>query len=121
MAEISVLEYVIGGLLGILGIALIVIIMMQQSIRKGLSGAISGGASETFYGKNKRKSKAKVLNRVTAALSTVFAVLVLSLYIVHTVTTNNKAEEASKAAASAAAQSQPAADTASEANYETSN
>jgi preprotein translocase subunit SecG len=96
--ELSVLEYIIGGLLGVLGIALIVVIMKQQSIRKGLSGAISGGASETFYGKNKRKSKAKVLNKVTAALGIVFAVLVLALYTVHTVTVNNAAEEASLAA-----------------------
>ncbi len=124
--ELSVLEYIIGGLLGVLGIALIVVIMKQQSIRKGLSGAISGGASETFYGKNKRKSKAKVLNKVTAALGIVFAVLVLALYTVHTVTVNNAAEEASLAAASSAAatQSQVASESkntsSTESVYETS-
>jgi len=103
MNGLSVLEYVIGGLLAVLGAALVVIIMMQQSIRRGLSGTISGGASETFYGKNKRKSKAKVLNKVTMYLGIVFAALVLSLYIIHTVSVRKEAEEASSAAASSAA------------------
>lgn len=122
--ELSVLEYVIGGLLGILGIALVVIIMMQQSIRRGLSGAIAGGASETFYGKNRRKSKAKVLNRVTAILGGVFAALVLALYATHTITVKKATEEASSAAASSAAAQSQAAETSNTAStesvYETS-
>lgn len=102
--ELSVLEYIIGGLLGVLGIILIVIIMMQQSIRKGLSGAISGGASETFYGKNKRKSKAKVLNRATMILGIVFAALVMALYITHTVASRDDADESSASTSSAQSQ-----------------
>jgi len=109
MNGLSVLEYVIGGLLGILGIVLIVLIMMQQSIRRGLSGTISGGASETFYGKNKRKSKARMLNKATMYLGIVFAALVLSLYIVHTVTVRQDNEESSTSAANSAATSSAAA------------
>jgi preprotein translocase subunit SecG len=121
--NMSTLEYIIGGLLGVLGITLVVIIMAQQSIRRGLSGTISGGASESYFGKNRRKTKAKILNKVTAILGTVLGVLVLTLYVVHTVTVNKKnADESAAAASEAAAQSQTAVNTSSSANslYDTS-
>lgn len=79
------LEYIIGGLLGLLGIVLIILILKQQSKRRGLSGAIAGGSSESYFGKNKGKTKEQLINKMTAVLGVVFVALVLTLYIANTV------------------------------------
>lgn len=64
-------------------IALIAIVLLQKGKNAGMSGAIDGGSSETFYGKNKGKSKNALLEKFTAAAAIIFIVLavVLSLLL----------------------------------------
>ncbi len=62
-------------------ICLTVAVLAQPSKQSGLSGAISGASSETFYGKGKAKSKEKLWGRVTIVLACFFAVVVLAFYI----------------------------------------
>ncbi|MBO5396107.1 MAG: preprotein translocase subunit SecG [Clostridia bacterium] len=69
-------EILIGILLVITSIAIVILVLMQQSRRAGLSGAISGGA-ETFFGKNKSNSLEAKLSRFTKILGVVFFVVVL--------------------------------------------
>ena len=70
-------EILIGILLVITSIAIVILVLMQQSRRAGLSGAISGGA-ETFFGKNKGKSteaKMKKWTWICLAILVVFSII----------------------------------------------
>ncbi|HBR32302.1 MAG TPA: preprotein translocase subunit SecG, partial [Clostridiales bacterium] len=69
--ETSLIEYIIGGVLLIIALVLITIIMLQQSKKKGLSGAISGSSSnESYFGKNRAKTKERFYSKLTAILGT---------------------------------------------------
>lgn len=68
------LEIVLGILLILASLAIIVIVLMQKSREGGLSGAITGG-SDTFFGKNKSRTKEAILARVTKYIAIVFFVL----------------------------------------------
>ena len=74
-------EILIGILLVITSIAIVILVLMQQSRRAGLSGAISGGA-ETFFGKSKAKRWDAVLNKVTTIVAVCFALLVIVVYVI---------------------------------------
>lgn len=69
-------EILIGILLVITSVAIVILVLMQQSRRAGLSGAISGGA-ETFFGKNKSNSVEAKLSKFTKILGVVFFVVAL--------------------------------------------
>ena len=72
---------VILGILAILiAIALTVLVLMQSGKGKELSGAIAGG-NNSYLGNTKTSDKDKLLFKVTAALSIVFVLLVLTLYV----------------------------------------
>lgn len=83
----STLEYIIGGLLLILAVALVVVIGMQQSKRKsGLGNSIAGsGASETYLARNNIGNKTSIAKKLTVIFSIIFVVLVVMLYIVGSV------------------------------------
>lgn len=69
-------EILIGILLVITSVAIVILVLMQQSRRAGLSGAISGGA-ETFFGKNKSNSVEAKFSKFTKILGVVFFVVAL--------------------------------------------
>jgi len=75
------MEIVIGILLLILAVAISVLVMFQEGKDKKLSGAIAGGA-DNFLGGIKGSGKDKLLSTLTAALSVVFAVLVIVMYVI---------------------------------------
>ena len=74
--EMAVAEYILGAVLILISIALIVLVMLQESKQQGLSGAIAGGA-DTFFGKNKGRTMEAKLEKLTKILSAVFIVLTL--------------------------------------------
>ena len=58
----AVHEIILGIVLILLSVAIIVLVLLQESKSAGLSGAIAGGA-ETFFGKNKsRTMESKLVN-----------------------------------------------------------
>ena len=57
---------------------LIVSVMLQPSKTNGFAGIMSGG-SDTFYSKNKARTREAVLARVTAVASVIFALIVIAL------------------------------------------
>ena len=61
----------------VISVILAVIVMMQEG-KGGLSGAISGGA-DTYWSKNKGKSKESVLKKVTVVLGVLYFALALVL------------------------------------------
>lgn len=73
---------VLGIILIIVSVALVVLVVLQEGKGRGLSGAISGGSSDTFLGKSKAATKQKKLAKLTIVAASVFAALVLAMYIV---------------------------------------
>lgn len=73
-------QYIIGGLLLVLAVALVAIILKQTGKDKGLSGTLAGG-SDTFFGKSGGSTKDKLLFRLTVVLSILFVVLSVVLTI----------------------------------------
>lgn len=66
----------------IIGIVVIVSILMQPSQSDALSGLIQGSSNETFYSKNKAKTKDVMLLRLTAVSMFLFAVNTIVLSII---------------------------------------
>ena len=62
----------------IVSLALVAIVMLQSGKSAGLSGAIAGGA-DTFLSKNKAKSAAARVAKMTKWVAIVFMVLTLAL------------------------------------------
>ena len=74
----SVLAYVFGVLFIIVCVALVVLVLAQEGKNQGL-GAIQGTVENTYWGKNKGRSREGVLKKVTVALSVLFVVFAIVL------------------------------------------
>ena len=62
----------------VISVILAVIVKMQEG-KGGLSGAISGGGADTYWSKNKGKSKESVMKKITVVLGILYFVLALLL------------------------------------------
>ena len=74
----SVLGYVFGVLFIIVCVALVSLVLAQEGKNQGL-GAIQGTVENTYWGKNKGRSREGVLKKVTVALSVLFIVCAIVL------------------------------------------
>lgn len=74
-------HYLLGIILVISAIAIVVLVMLQQSQQQGLSGAIAGG-SDSFFDKNKGRTKEAMLAKLTKILAIVFLITTLVAVIV---------------------------------------
>ena len=77
----TALNIVLAILLFLAAIFLIVAVLIQSGKDKGVSGAITGGSSETYYGRNKGKSKDKKLSLITTIVAIVFILLAIVAYV----------------------------------------
>lgn len=77
----SILNYVLMGLLLVCAVFLVVSVLLQKTKEDGLSGAITGGA-DTFYGKDGSNHTDVVLKRWTKVVGIIFAICVLAVYII---------------------------------------
>ena len=75
----EVLEIILTVLEVISSVALIVVIMMQSGKEAGLSGALAGGAADTYLSKSKNGSLDKMLASSTKWIALVWVLLTLSL------------------------------------------
>ncbi|WP_024864643.1 preprotein translocase subunit SecG [Butyrivibrio sp. FCS014] len=74
----SVLDYVFGVLFILVCIALVVLVLMQEGKNQGL-GAIQGTVENTYWGKNKGRSREGILKKITVGLSVLFVVFAIVL------------------------------------------
>ncbi len=77
----SPLQIVLGAVLLAASLFLIVVIMLQDKAKRGLSGAIAGGTGSSYNGKNNVPQKGKFYARLTAIVAVVFSVLVIVAYL----------------------------------------
>ena len=82
----SIISNVLIILMAVISVAIIVIVMMQEGETGGVS-AISGGNNDTFYGKNKGRSKEQILKRITLILGAVMLVLSVVFFIIKPIPT----------------------------------
>ncbi|GAA0756692.1 putative protein-export membrane protein SecG [bioreactor metagenome] len=66
----------------ILGIAIIISVLLQPSKTDALSGLIQGSKNETFFSKNKARTKESMLIKVTIITMTLFAVNTIALSLI---------------------------------------
>ena len=78
----TALQIVFGIVLILLALGLIVLVLLQESNQQGLSGAISGGSSESFFGKNKGRTDEAKKAFITKILAIVFMVVALATVVV---------------------------------------
>ena len=64
-------------------VILIVLVMKQSKEDAGASGAVVGGASNSFYEKNKGRTKEGKMKRGTIILGVTFIILTIVLSIVY--------------------------------------
>ncbi len=64
----------------IIAVALIVSVLMQSGKEAGLSGSISGGSSDSFFGKNKGRTVNAILEKCTTVVAILFIVLSVVLF-----------------------------------------
>ena len=76
----TVIEYVVGGVLIAASLFLVIAVLMQSGKSHNLSGAIAGGA-ETFFGKTKATTIDKKLSKLTTVVAIVFGVIVIAAYL----------------------------------------
>lgn len=75
------MEYVLLAILLVCAVVITVAVLFQKSGEKGLSGTIAGG-SETYYGKDKSGGIDKKLFKWTLIAGIVFAVAVITVYVI---------------------------------------
>ncbi|MBE6534453.1 MAG: preprotein translocase subunit SecG [Ruminococcaceae bacterium] len=75
------LEITLGIILMVLATVVTVLVLLQSGKEKSLSGTIAG-AGESFFTKNKGKTKEKALSIITTIISIIFVVLAVVFVIV---------------------------------------
>lgn len=75
----GVWSIVLGILLGVVSIAIIVVIILQEGNQQGL-GVVTG-AADSYFSKNKARSIDAFLSRWTKVFAAIFVVFVLALNI----------------------------------------
>lgn len=66
----------------IIGLVVIVSVLMQPSKSDALSGLIQGSNNDSFYSKNKSRTKEVMLERLTVVSMILFAVIAIALNLV---------------------------------------
>lgn len=78
----SVAEIIIGAVLLVISVILVVICMMQEQKPQNATSALTGATNDSFYDKNRGRTKEARLKKVTMVLSILFFVLILFMDIV---------------------------------------
>ena len=87
------LELTLGIILMVLAAVVAVLVLMQSGKEKSLSGTIAG-AGESFFSKNKGKTKERTLSIITTILSIIFVILAVVFVIVIAIAEPTATEEA---------------------------
>ena len=78
---LMIMQYVMGSALVVLALVLLLLVLLQSGKDASLSGSISGGSTDTYYGQNKGRSRDKLLARLTVIVTVLFAGTLMAAYI----------------------------------------
>lgn len=79
----QILKYILLVVDIILALGVIILVMLQKNDDQGMSGTITGAAANNFLDKNKGRTRAGKLKRMTIIFSIAFAVVTIALNIVY--------------------------------------
>lgn len=78
---ITIAQSILVIVMALMAIAMIVIVLMQKSASDGI-GAISGD-TDTYYGKNKKQNKDKILKIITISLGVVMVIVSIIFFVLN--------------------------------------
>ncbi|MCC8111917.1 MAG: preprotein translocase subunit SecG [Ruminococcus sp.] len=78
----TALEIVLGIVVLIISVALVIICMMQEQKPQNATSALTGASNDSFYDKNRGRTKEARLKKVTFWCSLLFFILILFMDIV---------------------------------------
>ena len=78
MSVADTIRIILMGIFILISIVITVVVLMQESKQKGLSGAISG-AADTYWGKNKGRSMEGILVKLTRISVILFLLIAVVL------------------------------------------
>ena len=76
------LESILLVVLLVAALFIIVAVLLQKGSDEGLSGSITGGGADTFYGKDKASHTERTLFIFTIIVAIIFVVAVLAVYVI---------------------------------------
>lgn len=77
----GIAEIIAGVLLILASIVIILLVLVQESKDQGLTSAIGGGASDTFFEKNMGRTRAARLSKITKIAGIIFVIVTLAVNI----------------------------------------
>lgn len=78
----TTVEIILGGVLLVACLIIILIVLIQEGKDQGLTSAVGGGNTDTFFGKNESRTKEAKLNRWTKIAAFLFFAIALAVNIV---------------------------------------
>lgn len=81
---------IVGVLHIIVAVIIIAVILLQQAKKPGMSGVLGGNMDNSYYGRNKGRTKDGILAKATAACAIIF--LCTSLFLAYNFAITNKME-----------------------------
>ncbi len=78
----SVLEIILGAVVLVISLLLIIICLMQEQKPQNATAALTGASNDSFYDKNRGRTKEARLKKVTFWASLIFFALILFMDIV---------------------------------------
>ena len=76
------MQNILMGIEIVLGLAVMLVVYLQPSKSDALSGLIQGSSNDTFFAKNKSRTKEVVLVRLTIFFSVLFAINTLIINLI---------------------------------------
>lgn len=76
------LEIIIGAAILLVSLIIIIICLMQEQKPQNATSALSGASNDSFYDKNKGRTKEARLKKITTVLTVLFFVMILFMDIV---------------------------------------
>ncbi|MDO4155487.1 MAG: preprotein translocase subunit SecG [Oscillospiraceae bacterium] len=78
----NVLEIVIGAVLLLISVLTMIVCMMQEQKPQNATAALTGASNDSFYDKNRGRTKEARLRKITTILTVFFFALILFIDIV---------------------------------------
>ena len=78
----QIIEIIGGVLLLLASIFIVGVVMLQESRQTGLSSSFTGGSSDSYFGKNRGRSRDAKLSRATKIAAVIFFVVTIAVNLV---------------------------------------
>ncbi|MGN0585259.1 MAG: preprotein translocase subunit SecG [Ruminococcus sp.] len=78
----TTMELVIGGAILLVSLIITIICLMQEQKPQNATSALSGATNDSFYDKNRGRTKEARLKKITTVLTVLFFIMILFMDIV---------------------------------------